>query len=806
MSDLDLSFVDHKVAEIGRGAAGTLPLLQAIQAHYGYLPEPALRRLCEISDITPAAVAGVSSFFDQFRHSPVGEHMVSVCHGTACHVKGAGVVHDALRRHLAIPPDADTDADGRFTVRKVACLGCCTLAPAVQIDEVTFGHLTAEKVPRMLADFLELRATRSRRRARSDEPPPPEPDAGEIRIGLGSCCVARGSGRVHDAVRRAAARAGVRAAVKRVGCVGMCHQTPLLEILPPGDGRHLYAQVQAEDVESIILRHFRPRGVLRRIGTAASRWLDRVLTDETWTPADHYAIEVRDPPVAAFLGRQKHLATECCGSIDPLDLDEYLAADGFVALRQCLAERSPETVIEQIRASGLAGRGGAGYPTGVKWSHVRAAPGDTKYVVCNADEGDPGAFMDRMLLESFPYRIIEGIAIAAHAVGAREGVFYIRAEYPLAVQRIREAIRRCHERGLLGSDKGDRSNLPERPSGCFPQSGPIPCVTAGFRLHLRIMEGAGAFVCGEETALLASLEGRRGMPRLRPPYPAQQGLDGKPTLVNNVETYALVPWIIRHGAEAFHGLGTETSKGTKVFALAGKVARGGLIEVPMGVTLRQIVEEIGGGIAGGKRFKAVQVGGPSGGCVPAALADTPVDYQALTAVGAIMGSGGLVVLDESDCMVDIARYFLEFTQNQSCGKCTCCRVGTRRMLDILERLCCGEGRDDDLEQLETLAHAVKRGSLCGLGKTAPNPVLSTLQYFRDEYEAHLAGRCPAGVCKALVRYRITDDCVGCTICAQRCPADAIAPRPYQVHEIDPDQCIRCGTCRDVCPADAVVVE
>jgi NADH:ubiquinone oxidoreductase subunit F (NADH-binding) len=407
-----------------------------------------------------------------------------------------------------------------------------------------------------------------------------------------------------------------------------------------------------------------------------------------------------------------------------------------------------------------------------------------KYVICNCDEGDPGAFMDRMLLESYPFRVIEGVAIAAYAVGASQAIFYIRAEYPLAVQRVQAALDACRGRKLIGPGAMD----------------------GAFDLDIRIMQGAGAFVCGEETALIASLEGRRGMPRLRPPYPATSGLWGRPTLVNNTETCALVPWIIRNGSQAFAALGTKTSKGTKVFALAGKVARGGLIEVPMGVSLRQIVEEVGGGCAGGKRFKAAQVGGPSGGCVPAELADIPVDYEALVAAGAMMGSGGLVILDEDDCIVEIARYFLEFTQDQSCGRCTFCRIGTRRMLDILERICRGEGKPSDLEQLETLARQVQQGSLCGLGKTAPNPVLSTLKYFRPEYEAHIAGRCPAGKCKAMIRYVITEKCIGCTVCAQHCPADAISMRPYERHEIDQDKCIRCNTCKSVCPQEAVKVE
>jgi NADH-quinone oxidoreductase subunit F len=537
-------------------------------------------------------------------------------------------------------------------------------------------------------------------------------------------------------------------------------------------------------VPSIVLGHFKPKGLWRRIGLAATRLLDRFHTDELGDPLKRHALDVRDGQVCAFLGRQKHLATEYCGQIDPTDLDEYLRHDGFAALRRCVEQFSPDEIVAEVRTSGLRGRGGAGFPTGEKWHAVSAATGQPKYILCNGDEGDPGAFMDRMLLESFPYRVIEGMAIAARAIGAREGHLYIRAEYPLAVTRITEAIERCQERGLLGEK----------------------LLGSDFSLHLSVKQGAGAFVCGEETALLASIEGERGMPRLRPPYPAESGLHGCPTLVNNVETYALVPWIFRHRAAEFAAMGTPKSKGTKVFALAGKIRRGGLIEVPMGVTIREIVDEIGGGVAGGKRFKAVQVGGPSGGCVPAALADTPVDYEALAQVGAIMGSGGLVVLDESDCMVDIARYFLRFTQDQSCGKCTFCRIGTRRMLDIMDRICAGRGQPDDLAQLEQLARTVSAASICGLGKTAPNPVLSTLRYFREEYEAHLEGRCPAGKCKELIRYRINEKCIGCTLCAQHCPADAIPMNPYARHTIDLQKCTRCNTCREVCPREAVVVE
>jgi NADH-quinone oxidoreductase subunit F len=450
-------------------------------------------------------------------------------------------------------------------------------------------------------------------------------------------------------------------------------------------------------------------------------------------------------------------------------------------------------LISLVESSGLRGRGGAGFPTAAKWKIARQQPGDAKYVICNGDEGDPGAFMDRMLLESFPYRIIEGLALAAVAVGAHEGIFYIRHEYPLAVKRVRAAIKLCQKRGWLGEH----------------------LLGTDYPLSLSIKEGAGAFVCGEETALIASVQGQRGMPRLRPPFPAQNGLWGKPTVINNVETLAMVPWIVRHGADAFAAYGTATSKGTKVFALAGNVRRGGLIEIPMGTTIREIVEEIGGGVPGGgdgssslrqRTFKAVQIGGPSGGCVPALLADIPVDYESLRQAGAIMGSGGLIVLDDSACMVDIARYFLQFTQNQSCGKCTFCRVGTRRMLDILDRLCTGKGQRQDVTELERLAHQVGAGSLCGLGKTAPNPVLTTLRYFRDEYEAHLQGRCPAAKCTALIKYSVTDKCTGCTLCAQHCPVDAIPMTPYARHVIDTQKCTRCDSCRQVCPHDAIEVK
>ncbi|MFA5123822.1 NAD(P)H-dependent oxidoreductase subunit E [Zavarzinia sp.] len=789
----ELSTVDRVVAEIGPDPEHVLPILQAIQQQFHYLPEPALRRICELTHIRPADIAGITTFYSAFRLRPAGRHVIRLCHGTACHVKGAEFVADAVRRHLDIPAEGDTDPDGLFTIEKVACLGCCTLAPVMQIDGVTYGHLAPDTVAASIRDFLELRACGVLE--------PSGTEAGrtgglaEIRIGLGSCCVAAGSRDVFDALADAVRQLHAPAVVKRVGCVGMCHRAPLVEVALPDGTSHRYAGIRADDAPQIVRRHFPARGPVRRARVALSGALDRLLTDRTWTPVTRYGLDTRDGPVCSFLGRQKHIATEHEGQLDPLDLDEYLRHDGFAALRQCIDRADPAAVIDEINNSGLRGRGGAGFPTGLKWQIVRAAPAARRHVICNGDEGDPGAFMNRMVLESHPYRVLEGMAIAAFAVGADEGTLYIRAEYPLAVRRVREAIGRCEAAGFLGENlfrlRGRRSSAPADEG-----------VSGKFTLRLRVVEGAGAFVCGEETALIAALEGRRGSPRLRPPYPSEHGLHGRPTLINNVETFASVPWIIRNGAAAYSALGSDGSKGTKVFALAGKVVRGGLIEVPMGMTIREIVEEIGGT----PEFKAVQVGGPSGGCIPRELADTPIDYEALTAAGAIMGSGGLVVLGPDDCMVDVARYFLRFTQDQSCGKCSFCRVGTRRMLDILDRICSGKGRAGDLDRLEQLGRAVKAGSLCGLGATAPNPVLTTLRYFRSEYEAHLAGRCPAGRCRELIRYRITDDCTGCTLCAQHCPADAIERKPYEKHEIDADKCIRCGTCRSVCPAKAVVVE
>ncbi len=772
--------IERIVDSVGSDAGKVIPILHAVQRRFHYLPEAALRRICEITDITPADISGIASFYSQFRHTPVGAHIIQVCTGTACHMKGAESVYDAMCRALKLEDGADTDTQGRFTLQKVACLGCCTIAPVIQIDGVTYGHVRSESVAAILEDFLEQQS-QSPGDGNGGKTTPIE--AGEVKIGLGSCCVASGSQRVRQALEASFAETGIHPQVKRVGCVGMCHRTPLVEVCLPGKEPVLYDRVRPEDVRKIVLKHYRPARLRHRIRNAAFNLIENWLMDQPDNGFTRHPLHMRDPNIQAFLGRQQHISTEFSGQLDPLDLEEYKNRDGFRVLEWCLTRSSPQEIVQLIQASRLRGRGGAGFPTGTKWDITRRAAGSRKFIICNGDEGDPGAFMDRMILESYPYRVIEGMTIAAYAVGAQEGYFYIRAEYPLAVQRVQSALEHCRASGLLGED----------------------ILGSGFSLRLNILEGAGAFVCGEETALIASIEGRRGNPSFRPPYPAQSGLWGFPTLVNNCETLATVPWILRHEPEEFLGLGTEKSRGTKVFSLAGKVARGGLIEVPMGITIKEIVEDIGGGIEHGRAFKAVQIGGPSGGCIPAELSETRVDYEDLTRVGAMMGSGGLLVMDDGDCMVDIARYFLTFTCGQSCGKCTFCRIGTRHMLHILEKLCAGEGSREDLRRLEEIALQTRQGSLCGLGKTAPNPVLTTLRYFMPEYEAHLQGSCPAKRCKGLITYTITDRCIGCSLCAQKCPAKAIPVTPYRRHEIHQTACIKCGTCRQVCPSEAVEV-
>ncbi|MBI5093734.1 MAG: NAD(P)H-dependent oxidoreductase subunit E [Candidatus Hydrogenedentes bacterium] len=803
-TEVDLSEIESIVEANGRAPEAVIPILQAIQSKYRYLPTPALERVCELTEITPAAIEGVATFYSQFRRKPVGKHVVSLCDGTACHVKGAVDVHEAMEIELGMESGDDTDPERRYTIRKVACLGCCSLAPAMQIDGVTYAHAGADSVPGILLDFQkrQLETPEDRDETRRSV----KANGAEIRIGLDSCCVASGTDRIERALHRALAELESEVPIKHVSCVHMCHQVPVVEVIEAGKPPTLYTRVREEDVSEIVARHFKPRNPFRWVQSSMLRWTERLYggVDGEEAPESHDE-DVRDEQVSTFLGGQYHIATEHRGDLNPADLDEYLRRGGFMAVEKCLfgkarghvllarhkgvAPEPPVTgagwtarqIIDEITASGLRGRGGAGFPTGKKLQFVHDAPGDKKYIICNGDEGDPGAFMDRMILESYSYRVIEGMILASLAVGSDVGYLYIRAEYPLATKRMRKSIIECEEAGLLGDN----------------------ILGSGKALHLKVKEGAGAFVCGEETALIASLEGKRGMPTIRPPYPAQCGLYGCPTLINNTETLAMIPWIIRNGAAKFAALGTERSKGTKVFSLAGKIRHGGLIEVPMGITINQIVEGIGGGIANGRKFKAILVGGPSGGCIPASLGETPVDYEALAEAGAMMGSGGMVVLDDSDCIVEMCRYFLSFTQHESCGKCSPCRIGTMRLKEMLTRLTLGQGQLSDLELLDQLSRVVKNQSLCGLGKTAPNPVLTALKYFREEFEAHVKGICPAGKCKALIDYWIVDTCIGCTKCAQVCPVDCIDSEAFTMHHIRLDTCTRCDACLVACPVNAI---
>jgi len=773
--------IDRIIEDKGSEKKSLIPILQSIQNEYNYLPEDTLRYVEEKTSITFSEIVGVASFYKQFRMVPAGKHLVKVCVGTACHVKGAGQVHDAFKRHFNLKDGEDTDESGNYTLEKVSCLGCCTLAPVVQVDDITYGHVGTDQVDKVIEDFESQQGKKGAKKFRKADG---SEIKGEIRIGLGSCCVASGSGEIEEEVEKVVNQSGLRVKLKHVGCVGMCHQVPLVEVVPNEGEPTLYAKVKPEDVKGIVENHFNPPGILGKLKNKLFHFAEDIQTDRNWDGVQRYEISMREKPVASFLGKQIPIATEYRGIINPLDINEYHKRGGFTALEKVLNSFTPEEVVEEVKNSGMRGRGGAGFPTGVKWEFVKREKDNTKYLICNGDEGDPGAFMDRMLLESYPYRIIEGIAIAAYAVGIHEGFLYIRAEYPLAVKRIRKALEICRENNYIG--KNIRGT--------------------GFDFDLSIYEGAGAFVCGEETALIASIEGSRGFPKIRPPFPANKGLWGHPTLVNNTETFAQISYILREGAGKFSSIGTEGNTGTKVFALAGKVARGGLIEVPMGITIRQVVEEIGGGIANGRKFKAVQIGGPSGGCIPAEYANTPINYESLTEMGAMMGSGGLVVLDDTDCMVDMARFFLSFTQDESCGKCTFCRVGTKRMLDILENITSGKGKKGDIEELEKLAEWTNKGSLCGLGKTAPNPVISTLKYFRDEYEAHINGVCPNGKCSEMITYSVNDNCIGCTMCVQKCPVDAIPFTPHEKHSIDTELCIKCDSCCIVCPVDAIDVK
>ncbi|OQB05732.1 MAG: NADP-reducing hydrogenase subunit HndC [Candidatus Cloacimonetes bacterium ADurb.Bin211] len=581
-----------------------------------------------------------------------------------------------------------------------------------------------------------------------------------VKVGLASCGRAAGAMEVYKKLEGYLSQNPATFTLRKTGCIGMCFEEPIVSLSGSEIGEIMLGKVNSENVINLIEEYISGKIPSSNI----------ILSDKG------------EAPFNDLLAYQQRIVLQNCGRIDPLSIEDYEASGGYQALRKALT-LSPEEIINEVKISGLRGRGGAGFPTGLKWSFAASAKSDEKYIICNADEGDPGAFMDRSVLEGDPHRVLEGMIIGAYAIGASKGYIYCRAEYPLAIEHLKVALASAREKNYLGKN----------------------ILGTDFSFELSIKAGAGAFVCGEETALMQSIEGKRGMPTIRPPYPAESGLWGKPTNINNVETWANIPWIIKNGGEAFKGIGTEKSSGTKVFALAGKIAGSGLIEVPMGISLRDIIYKVGGGMKTEKPFKAVQLGGPSGGCIPDYLLDTPVDYDSITATGAIMGSGGMVVMDSGTCMVDVARYFLNFTQNESCGKCTFCRIGTRRMLEILNRITEGKGELEDLDRLEELAISITKGSLCGLGQTAPDPVLTTLRYFKNEYLAHIVDKkCPAGVCTALLHYYIQPEkCTGCTLCARMCPVSCISGSLRQVHIIDQSRCTHCGACYKACKFGAV---
>lgn len=769
-----IDFIDDLLIRQRVYQGNIISRLQAVQDYYHYLPRQALQYLAAKSSLEENHLLSIATFYKQFRLVPAGAHIVRVCVGTACHVKGAESIFQSFKDSLDIKDEDDTDAGKRFTVVKTACLGCCMLAPAVQIDQRTYAYVSPEKSGSILEGFLR----ESSLKKKPFTPYIPRQHKAEILICRCSSCMAAGSSNIEESIKKTIKRYKLDLKIKDVGCTGFSYKAPYFEIHSPKRLPIKIANAREDQIESILLSYLGESGLKTK-----SLYYFNHLVDYFIDPQNAFSFEDHKSEDDDYIRRQKQLATEHAGLADPLSLQEYQDIGGLRALQTCLKQNNPRAVIQKIKGSGLRGRGGGGFPTAQKWQKILDAEENPRYLICNADEGDPGAFMDRLLLESFPFRVLEGILIASRTLSVETALIYVRAEYPLAAARIKEALRLFQQEGLL--DQSGRK---------------------GQTLKVEVIEGAGAFVCGEESALIKAVQGERGIPASRPPYPAEKGLWGKPTLINNVETFALIPWLLRSPEEGFGKLGTQNSRGTKTFALAGKIKRSGLIEVPMGMSIREIVEKIGGGMQEGSIFKAVQIGGPAGGCIPASLSDSLIDYDSLKELGAIMGSGGMVVLDQQDCLVELARYFMEFAVNESCGLCLYCRVGCQRMLEMLEQLVAGKANPRSLEQLEKTAELVRKRSKCGLGRGSVNPFLSGLKHFRPEYEAHLEGRCPAGQCKELIHFQVDPEkCIGCTKCAQVCPAGAILARPYQSQYIDDSQCVKCGSCVKICPEGAIHV-
>ncbi len=789
MSD-NINQIDSIIERHSSKASGLIMILQDVQAEFGYLTPETILRVSEKLSIPKSLVYSVATFYKSFSLSPRGKHKIDICEGTACHIRGASVLMSQVTDELGIKPGETTD-DGELTLNSVYCVGACAMAPVVVIDGVYHGSVTVSDLKKEIKKCCSDQCSTVADQAEVDEvfviaerinsqddfsrlvssvsaaKPKAKPN---ILVCSGTGCLAKGSLQVAAALKKALHAAGsalpVNLGLKKVGCQGFCEKGPLVIISPENI---FYNNVLPEDAEEIVQETI--------IGKKA---IERLLYHD---PDSDDAVENYDS-IPFFAGQQR-IALRNVGTIDPLDLGDYLAYGGFSALIKALYQMTPTQVIEEVEKSGLRGRGGGGFPTGKKWRSSAAVPSDIRYVICNGDEGDPGAFMDRSIMEGDPYSVIEGMIICAYAVGASKGYIYVREEYPRALKHLQSAIDQCRVAGFLDDN----------------------ICGSGFSFDITINRGTGAFICGESTALMQSIEGKVGEPRAKYIRSAERGLYDKPTVLNNVETLTCVPVIIDRGAGWFSGTGTDNSPGTKVFSVVGKVKNTGLVEVPMGITIREIIYDICGGILGNKSFKAVQTGGPSGGCLPADKLDLPVDFDTLTREGSMMGSGGMIVMDEETCMVDVARYFTDFLSQESCGKCAACRLGLANLHQILDRICRGKGKTADLDQIEKLLSVLEQGSLCGLGKSAPNPVSSTIKHFKNEYLAHINDkRCPAGVCRSLIRYRINEDCTGCRRCARICPQSAISGDKKELHIIDQDLCNRCGLCRVTCKFDAIVVE